>query len=319
MPTGLVPETPPRLPVTKTVIGQNGQVQQIQVDPVTGQEINLTGSGYDAINNGGSYWSPNIYNQDEEDGHDEDTTAQQVINPDDGYQRERASDPRDRMTKSQMSGPTNNFGYIDKPGWMGYMSNLPGMPGLIGKGVNAAVNTNNAIAMNKARDLMDIDPMGPGQMLGQIAKDKKGQVANVNIGNENYNVGFEALSPAGQTNLTPQEAQTRAGFMNTNVAENSQAFAKQDAREFQRQQQPQNKGFFSGIKDSISGFVDSLFGGKPEARETNARGFYDGYGPDSFPDAPEAPTRSDRDYSGYSRGDSPQADHAVDSGAGGLY
>lgn len=319
MPQGFIPETPPQLPVTKTVIGENGQVQQIQVDPVTGQQINLAGSGYDAITNGGQggtgYWSPNVL--DEEDGHEPDTTAQEVIRPDEDFQRERASDPRERMTKSQMSGPTNNFGYIDKPGFLGYTSNLPGMPGLIGKGVNAAINTNNAVAMNKARDLMDIDKMGPGQMIGQIAKDKQGQVANVNIGDQSYNVGFEALSPSGQTNLTPNEARQRAGFMGTQITENTPQFAKEEAKNW-RQENPelakQNQGvfssIFSGISENVRSVVDSLFGGGSKM------------GVNDFPDAPAAPRGDFSDFGSgndASEAEADRGDRGVTGGGGGLW
>lgn len=120
----------------------------------------------------------------------------------------------DRTTPAP--GPTgapmaaDNYGYIDKPGWMGPAAAVA--PGMVGAGLkvaNAAINTNNVAAVNQGRQAIGLEPTGFVDTVKGVMKDNQGQVGDIALGGEEYSVGFEAMSPAGNTNLTPQEARMR--------------------------------------------------------------------------------------------------------------
>lgn len=108
------------------------------------------------------------------------------------------------------SNPTDNYGYINKPGIMGAASMIPGPIGAIGKVANTMVNLNNTSAVEQARASMGLEPLSARQVIGSALKDKHGQVADVDINGVPHSTGFEALSPSGATNLTPAEASKRA-------------------------------------------------------------------------------------------------------------
>lgn len=109
--------------------------------------------------------------------------------------------------------PMNNFGYIDKPGWVGAAGMLPGAAGIIGKAVNLGINAQDQNAVNTARSMVGLPAESTGQQLGGLISNNKGQVSNDAIINgKDYSVGFNALSPTGNTNLTPTEAAKRAAM-----------------------------------------------------------------------------------------------------------
>lgn len=176
---------------------------------------------------------------------------------------------------------TDNFGYVSKPNWTDYASLVPGVPGMVAKGVNAGWNLNNAQATEGARSMLGLDnkDRSIGGFLGDARKDKDGQVAEVAINDNRYSVGFEALSPAGNTNLTPNEARSRGLTLG--------GLTELPARE------KEDKSFFGSIIDSTESFLNDLFGG-PEEKITPAQDWAsanrEGTGFANLPDTAPTPT-----------------------------
>jgi hypothetical protein len=143
-------------------------------------------------------------------------------------------DPRDA---------TNNFGYINKPGWMGLTSAVPGMLGLAGKAVNAGINANNMEAVDTARNMLGLEDKGG---LKDVLSDNQGYVGDVGINNHQYGVSLEAMTPDDRTALTPTEANTRSNLLG-GLQE------KQPVHD-------EHTGLLSSIFDDASNFFDNLFG-----------------------------------------------------------
>lgn len=210
----------------------------------------------------------------------------------------------------------NNFGYIDKPGILGYAGMLPGAMGLAGKAVNMGINANNMAAVEKARESIGLEPKGFGSKLGGILKDNKGVVAEAKIDNNQYSVGLEALDPTGRTTLTPDEAGRRAGIKGTRVVEATPAETAAAKKSFTNEY----GSWFDRAKQEVGSIFSSIFGdtidsgGKLSDRSNE------------FPDKPDAPqggdkswgdmSESDRDHA---RGISGEVSDAIDRGQAGLY
>lgn len=210
----------------------------------------------------------------------------------------------------------NNFGYIDKPGWMGMTSMLPGPLGLAGKGINAAVNANNVQAINSARDAADLLGLSGMQELGGIAKDRQGFVGRADIKNKagqtnQYSIGLEAVDPWGRTTLTPDEARARASANPQNIS----------LSEKQTGNKEKSSGLGSKISESIRSFLDDIFSDDTETKPSKT----------SYPDAPSTPkgftgegnkdstsTYDGTSYSGQNKGDDSPSEGVGRFGGGGL-
>lgn len=244
--------------------------------------------------------------------------------------------------RARSGGPVNNFGYIDKPGWMGLAGALPGAGGLIGKGVNLGINVNNTVAMNKARDLMDVPSQGFMGNVKSSLKDQHGQIGDFKIGPTQYAVGFEAVDKYGRTNLTPQEALNRSRALGVPITQASRTEVKSAISEF-KSEFPKSQGLISKFATGAESFIDNLFGRPatpeyapiPTPRPASYQSSGGGGTPSgvSLPDYAPIPT-SRPSYSGGSGytgggptgggsggggGVSQQAQDAISRGGGGLY
>lgn len=155
--------------------------------------------------------------------------------------------------------PANNFGYVDKPGFMGLAGLAPGPIGLAGKAVNAGINANNVAAVNSARGMMGLEGVGIGGAIKGTVKDNKGQVADVTFGDSQYAtpVGLEAMSPEGMTNMTPAEAAARARAVGSiQMATPEQIAARDEAfnAEFAK------PGLIGRMTNVATSFLDNMFG-----------------------------------------------------------
>lgn len=240
--------------------------------------------------------------------------------------------------------PSNNFGYINKPAWSSAPNALPGPLGLASRAANAAVNYNNATAIDSARGMMGVPELGFGGTAKQTFKDQKGQVADVQLNNNTYSVGLEAMTPDGRTNLTPDEARKRGlalGGITLSTDEQSKA---NRAKYYDEQGKP--AGIFGRISSSIGSFIDNMFGSSKETQryqydpvatsriESNNTGASFNPSDSGFSDmlsgktgtsglagkAADYSKNNDRDRQGGSGRDlSPAASDAIDRGEGGLY
>ncbi len=228
---------------------------------------------------------------------------------------------------------SNNYGYINRPGAMGFAGMLPGPLGTAGTVVNAAIGASNTAATNIARESIGLEKVGLGRAIGNMIKDQKGQVADINVGSRNYSVGLEALDSVGRTTLTPDEANRRAVSNATNIVETPSAQAAANRAEFTRQ----NGGFFARAKQGLTDIFNSVFGedvqdvARPSFEDTARAGMEAAQnttpaGRDTFAPAPNRPSGSDTNWGGMSqsqrdhaRGMSGQVAGAIERGSAGLY
>lgn len=172
---------------------------------------------------------------------------------------DRAEQERTSGAKEFNRGANNNFGYVNKPDWMSYVSLIPGL-GKFATAANIGVNANNLAASNQARDMMDVPKAGFMDSVRGLARDQKGYIADVNIGEKQYGVGFEAQDSVGRSMLTPNEARQRAGYMGEDISLASREQA-QNARTGFAQANPdlQDKSLFgSGFKEKARGVIDDV-------------------------------------------------------------
>lgn len=265
-------------PVTfkKMVRAADGTLQVQTIDPSTGQVVNNPADyntstsqimGLDDLG-----LSPT--KEDQTDKQDLTTETEEEYKYQGPGQNTGASDTGgftnsgSGMARSE----SNNYGYIDKPGWVGATSALPSGFGLMGKALNAAINANNASAVNAARDTIDVDPLSTKDFAKGVMKDRQGFVGNVDITNalgdvNSYSVGLEAMTPSGKTTLTPDEARKRAAANPDNI------------KLSEDQDENKKSGFGSKIRD----FLDNLFSDD----ET-----------DNYPDAPSMGSSEGEGFSG---------------------
>lgn len=244
----------------KLVRGPDGTVQVVYVDQQGNTIENL--AGYN-IAESGNYYNPDSLGRNDTPGatnekSNQQSTARSVIQETTRGERSDAQPGSGNFGRSQ----ANNFGYIDKPGFMGFTGMLPGPLGLAGKGANAAINANNVAAVNAARGMLGLPGTGLGGSIKGTLKDNKGQVADVTLGSSTYAtpVGLEALSPSGMTNMTPQEAALRAQAVGgIQLATDEQVAARNAAfdAEFGK------PGFLGRISTVANNFIDDLFGVTP--------------------------------------------------------
>lgn len=316
------------------VRNSDGSVSLQYVDNQTGQQLNSL-QGYNLV-------EANNYLQLDDLGLDplqepekKETTAEAVKKPvmeqRQGGDSDNSSDPSGQgFARSS----TNNFGYIDKPGFMGFASAIPGPLGMLGKVANVGINMNNTGAVNEARSMMGLPKQSFVENAKSTVKDQHGQIGDVKIetpqGTKQYPVGFEAQDKFGRTNLTPQEAVLRANAHQTDLSLASKPEVKSDIDKFKSEFPEARQGIFSKVTSAAENFIDNLFGRDNDSYDFSAnqgRGelFDRSKGFDYFPDAPAAPSGNpthsqerERDFSGGFSGSS-QADRAAASGGGGLY
>lgn len=150
----------------------------------------------------------------------------------------------------------NNFGYIDKPGFLSIASSLPGIPGLIGKGVNAAINANNVAAVNAAREALGLPEQSAKEALKGVVQDNKGVVAEVTIGKQQVPIGLEATTPSGRTTMTPAEALSRARANDVAIQEATEEAKEEAEAKFAEEYGKQTQGFLGNLKDIVKDVID---------------------------------------------------------------
>lgn len=195
--------------------GADGRTKTIYIDHQTGEIIDPKKlKDYDIVTaDAGEYWDPNSAEKDATDATETPSGLNPLASPSPlakKYVKDgRSIDEMDTPKGTRSTKAVDNYGYINKPKGLGLASALPGPAGMIGKGVNLAINANNTSAVNKARQAVGLEPLSGLDKAKSVLKDKQGQVADVKINDQDYSVGFEAMSPQGRTNLTPDEARKR--------------------------------------------------------------------------------------------------------------
>lgn len=326
--TGEITDDTHKYAIRKLVRGDDGMMKVVYVDAATGEELQ-TLEGY-------IVYSPHEAQQagitdatttDEKDDNEE-TTAEKikhdVISPDGGD-----SDSPNQTVGGEGSGlgfldrsPGNNYGYIDTPGWMGLASLLP-VVGTPLKWADRAAGASNTVATNKARESMGLDSLGIGRSLGNILGFRdESTIANVNIGENPYSVGFEALNAKGQTTLTPEEARRRAATAGETIEE----LNREQTREFEAKSRADldemgyNNGFLSGVGNLVSG-VRNVFSNMLGGRNIDSSTFPDapgGYsGETTFTDDPFGAGIAGGDSSSNTNSNSSSNSTSDDSGLGG--
>lgn len=101
--------------------------------------------------------------------------------------------------------PENNFGYIDKNRIVSLLGILPGLLGLGGKAVNAMINNNNVMAVNRARAYYGLPATTSMENIKGTFRDNQGYVGDVVMGDETFAISFEGETPDGRPALTPTE------------------------------------------------------------------------------------------------------------------
>lgn len=223
---------------------------------------------------------------------------------------------------------SNNYGYIDKPGLLSAASFLPGIAGMIGKGVNAAVNANNVGAVNAARDDLGLDRLGTMAGLAGVARDRQGYVGNVDVKDR---FGNTVTAPISIDNIRPEN------YSNVMTPEMAKAIGGYTLSEDQTPDRAKSQE-----KGLIRSFLDDLFSDdKSKSKKSSDDKKSSGKLSDVFPSAPSMDTEKssnrgftsikedsahtiererDTSLNGGPRGGlSDAARDSVDKGTGGLY
>lgn len=204
------------LAVAQTITNSKGKPETIYIDAETGQVVNNL-KGY-AVQDGDIYYHPKDSDDANEDGKVDTSEVSRTVE-----QVRRQGGNNTTNTPGPKATASNNFGYKSKPGLLGPAAMVGG---LVNPGIGAAAsmlskayNVGNMEAVNDARKGLGLPGLSMGQMAKQAMKDNKGQVGNINIGDKQYSVGFEALSPDNKTNMTYNEAKTRAAILGQKITE----------------------------------------------------------------------------------------------------
>jgi hypothetical protein len=135
-----------------------------------------------------------------------------------------------------------NYGYVNKPGFMSLTGMLPGPMGIASRVTSGMINQGNNQAIRRAREALGLPNEKPS-FLGDVYKSPKdGKVAEVTIGNQDYPVGLEAKTKDNRTTLTPNEARMR-GLANGGMVEKDV---------------PEKKTTLQRVKDSVFGKKDDM-------------------------------------------------------------
>lgn len=216
----------PPFAVPRIVRGPDGLMHTVYYDPQTNQPVSNL-KGYTLLTDSGQYYKVTDEDDADDDGDVDTTEVQQAgIASTDRDGRTGHTTARDADSNSGKGTPNtnaaDNYGYQSKPGWVGPASAVVGMVnpalGMAAKVGSAAWNANNASAVSTARNMLGLPDRtgvkGFADSVKGVMKDNKGQISNsAKINGQNYSIGFEAMSPAGKTNLTPTEANQRANLL----------------------------------------------------------------------------------------------------------
>lgn len=243
----------------KIVRGEGGRPQVIFINPQTGEQVPFEEVGnYQMIEQG-----TNIDFLDRTKS-EEKTQTEEVLEEEvdpalwqgnDGSVDGGMGDIGDRNISS-------NFGYMSKPEALSLLSIVPGVGGLIGKGLNATINLNNTAAVNSARGFLGLEPMSPVDIAKGVAMGNKGYIGDIVVGDEQYAVGFEAKTEDGRTTLTPSEANARAtkaalqGLETREATKDEvQSAIDKHVEDFGKEKSP---GLLGPVQDAVRSVTDPL-------------------------------------------------------------
>ena len=104
----------------------------------------------------------------------------------------------------------DNYGYINKPGYMSFlgMAPVPGA-GMASAALNGGINIGNNQAIRTAQRMLGIPTQKPNIAKDFIKSPKDGFIGDIPIQGKNYPVGFEGKTKDNRTTLTPEEARKR--------------------------------------------------------------------------------------------------------------
>jgi len=285
----------------KVIRTPDGALKTIYVDVRTGREVGNP-QGYNVIE------SDNVLTpqpsssstQDQNQGQQEKTVAKEIINQHGPGQVAR------EVTQDSKSKMTDQYGYTNKPGWMGFTGYIPGPVGLMGKALNLGVNTANTQAVNEQREALGFSPNPLGKNLVSGLIDQKGYIGEASTtridGTKSIApVSFEAEDKYNRTAYTPEEARRHtllAGTVEATPEEKTQA-----VQDF-KQSYPEQSGFMTKLADSAKGLFSSLFGGTNKSSSSSGKPAGGGFGGSSTGGTTSGPTNAGGkpDTSGYSPG-----------------
>lgn len=292
-----------RFAIRKVVRGENGLPQVIYIDSQTGEQLNSL-EGYQVITAGNTETfdatKPSASGEDPTD--EKNTTAgrikREVTNPEsdsDGSNTSSGGRGIQGLGNFLDRSAANNYGYIDTPKALSLAGFIPGPIGTVAKTADRAVGVNNTLAANEARKSMGLGNLGIAQVIGNILglRDES-SIADVNVNNRDYSVGFEALTPLGQTTLTPNEARRR-NLAGTPLTELTLAQRKERNKSWKESEfAKKDTGLLGGLRNAISGLFGGLSGqydvndfpDAPSPVTTNSNSFYDNFGGYSPEDSP---------------------------------
>jgi hypothetical protein len=233
----------------------DGVMGIVFIDGETGEEItNL--SGYDIIDQGTDFQA----NTDETDS----TTDEDQETPEELKWLINGRDEEGTVIDPTQFTPENNFGYIDKPKALSLLGMLPGMLGLGGKAVNAMINHNNVMAVNRARAHYGLPATTGMENIKGTLKDNQGYVGDVVMGDQTFAISFEGETPDGRAALTPTELDQKMeesgrGLRPATVEEVEAAKADSATNG--------KTGFLEkmGIKSPLSGLKDAIKSAIPDS------------------------------------------------------
>lgn len=278
----------------KIIMDANGKQRVVYVDMKTGREVNP--QGYQVIE------TDNTVDTTQVTPTSNPTVTADPNNPQ-TKDKSVASQFVDHTTEANTAGgPTNsaiggNYGYYNKPGWMGFTGMIPGPLGLAGKLGNAAINASNTQAVNEQRAALGMEPNSVAKNIGSTVFDQKGYIGDVSQktpdGTTNTTpVGFEATDKYNRTTYTPEEARRHELLAGAKPATEDE---KQQAIGSFQGQFPEQGGFFSKLQESAKGLFGSIFGSTTDQNTTNnINGSTSSVSVDShgFPSAPDKPKES---------------------------
>ena len=166
--------------------------------------------------------------------------------------------------------PTNNYGYLNTPNWLGWAGFIPGPIGSLAKWTDRAADVSNSAAANSAREGLGLEPNGLGRTItNAIGLTSAADIANVTINDNPYAVGFEALNSKGQTTLTPAEAQRRSAPYG-GVVEMTKPEVQDWQNDFKEEFPDATKTGLGGLVGSVASAIKNLF--SPATRNASSEG-----------------------------------------------
>lgn len=122
----------------------------------------------------------------------------------------RGGDPNDFDQEYVEPTAADNYGYINKPGYMSFlgMAPVPGA-GMAATALNTGINMGNNQAIRTAQRMLGIPTEKPNLVKDMVKSPKDGFIGDVPIQGKNYPVGFEGKTKDNRTTLTPDEARKR--------------------------------------------------------------------------------------------------------------